>query len=210
MKLKYLYRNQKLIISIFIFTLFVSIIPYIPKFHKSSTSSIESVNPEESITIPPNSNPFLSKQFNITFPASPSYSYSEQLLPKLSKKPIILHQYTVMDGELEYKVYTTTLPHKCLRWSKKIILNGTLELLAKNSLLPKKILHTTFKKSEKYPILEYTLRQEAGKIQSFGRLILAKTSIYLIEVSIPEVDLTSECYPKIAKFIQSFELPSND
>lgn len=209
MKLKNLYRNQKIIISIFIFTLFVSIIPYIPKFHNSSTIT-ESVKPPVPITSTSPSNPFLSKQFTIAFPASPSYSYKEQLLPKLSKKPIILHQYTVKEGELEYKVYTTTLPHKCFRWSKKIILNGTLELLAKNSLLPKKILHTTFKKSERYPILEYTLRQEAGKIQSFGRLILANTSIYLIEVSIPEINLTSDCYPKIEKFIQSFELSSND
>lgn len=209
MKLKYLYRNQKIIISIFIFTLFISIIPYIPNFHGPS-NSIELVKPQISITTPPNSNPFLSKKFNIAFPASPSYSYREQLLPKLSKNPITLHQYTVKDGEFEYKVYTTTLPNKCFRWSKKIILNGTLELLAKNSLLPKKILHTTFKKSEKYPILEYTLRQETGKIQSFGRLILVKTSIYLIEVSVPEVKLNSDSYPKIEKFIQSFELYSND
>lgn len=209
MKLKYLYTNKKIIISILIFTLFVSIIPYIPKFQKSSTI-IEPATQQISVTRAPNANPFLSKQFNVAFPASPSYSYREQLLPKLSKKPIILHQYTVKDGDLEYKVYTTTLPNKCFRWSKKIILNGTLELLAKNSLLPKKILHTTFKKSEKYPILEYTLRQEVDKIQSFGRLILANTSIYLIEVSIPEVNLTSESYPKIEKFIQSFELFSND
>lgn len=206
MKLNYLYKNKKIIISIFIFTLFASIIPYLPNFQKSSIIEPISTKTEVSTTDVPNSNNSLPRQFQIEFPSSPSYSYREQLLPKLSQKPITLHQYTAKDGDVEYKVYTTVLPKKCFRWSKKNILKGALEILTQKAGLQKKILTSTFKKSEKYSILEYILRQEQGKIQTIGKLILVDTTLYLIEVSVPEINLTSDSSERIKEFIQSFEL----
>lgn len=204
MKLNCLYKK----INLLIFTLFVGLIPYLSNFQKvrviepisiKTELPIEISNLNDSISLP-------DKKFQIKFPSSPSYSFKEQLLPKLSQKPITLHQYIAKDGIFEYKVYTTILPKKCFRWGRKFILKGALEILTQNALLPKKILNTTFKKSEKYSILEYTLQQKAGKIQTIGKLILVDTSIYLIEVSISETELTPDYYEKITKFFQSFEL----
>lgn len=205
MKLNCLYKNKKIIISIFVFTLFASIIPYFPNFEKTPIIQPISTKTEIPTTDKKNPNNSLFRQFQIEFPSSPSYSYTEQLLPKLSQKPIVLHQYTAKEGEMEYKVYTTVLPKKCFRWSKKIILNGTLQILTQNSPMPKKILSTTFSKSGKYPILEYTLQQKKEKIQIIGKLVLIDSSIYLIEVSVPELDLNPISYQKIGNFIQSFE-----
>lgn len=206
MNLNCLYKNEKKFLIIFI--LLVSIIPSLANFSKVSVIDPIPIKTELSVETPitdDNLSP-APKNFQIKFPTSPAYSFQERFLPKLSQKPIILHQYMAKDGTAEYKVYTTILPKKCFRWGKKIILNGALDVLTQQTLFPKKILNTTFKKSEKYSILEYTLQQKAGKIQTIGKLILVDTSIYLIEVSIPEIELTPICYQKITEFFQSFEL----
>ena len=208
MKLNCLYKNKKIILLIVTFTLFIGIIPYLPNFQKVPVIdpiSTKTELPVETSTLN-NTISLPTKTFQIKFPSSPSYSFREQLLLKLSQKPITLHQYIAKDGRAEYKVYTTILPKKCFRWGKKIILKGALEILTQNALFPKKILNTTFKKSQKYSILEYTLQQEVGKIQTIGKLILVDTSIYLIEVSIPEMELTADCHQKIKEFLESFQL----
>lgn len=207
MKLNCLYKNKKIILLIFTFTLFVSIIPYLPNLQKVPVVDPISTKIELPAGTPSINNIFLTtKNFQIKFPSSPSYSCQERLLPKLSQKPITLHQYIAKYGTAEYKVYTTILPKKCFRWGGKIILNGALEIFMQNALIPQKIVTTTFKKSKKYPILEYTLQEERQKIQTIGKLILVDTTIYLIEVSIPEIELTPDCYEKITEFFQSFEL----
>ncbi|MGL4348353.1 MAG: hypothetical protein ACRCSV_02710 [Chlamydiales bacterium] len=207
MKLNCLHKNKKIILLIFVFSLFVSIIPYLPNFQKCPVTESISTRTEIPKIDDTNLNTFVpTKKFEIAFPSSPSYSCREQLLPKLSQKPIALHEYIAKDGKAEYKVYTTVLPKKCFRWSKKIILNGALKILTEHARLPKKVLTTKFKKSDRYTILEYTLKQEIGKIQIIGKLILVDTSIYLIEVSIPEIDFTPDRYEKIKEFFQSFEL----
>lgn len=210
MKLNSLYKNKKIILLLFVFSLALSIISYIPTTFQKTSIIEEPIYTETDVAIEeePISTTIgaLPQNFQIRFPTSPSYFSEKQLLPKLSQKPITLHQYIAKEGTTEYKVYTTILPKKCFQWSKKIILKGALELLTQNALSPKKILTTTFKKSEKYSVLEYTLKQERGKIQTIGKLILADTSIYLIEVSIPEIELTPDCYQKIQEFFQSFEL----
>lgn len=208
MKLNCLYKNKKIILLIFTFSLFVGLIPYLPNFQKVPVIDPISIKTELPVEISSLNDPISlpTKKFEIKFPSSPSYSFREQLLPKLSQKPITLHQYIAKDGTSEYKVYTTILPKKCFRWEKKFILKGALEIFTQNALLPQKIVNTSFKKSEKYSILEYTLQQKAGKIQTIGKLILVDTSIYLIEVSIPEIELTPDYYQKITEFFQSFEL----
>ena len=138
-------------------------------------------------------------EWKIEFPTKPVLQEKDLQLP--NQETITLNEVVSEQETLSYSISSATLPDNLLKWSPNLILKGSIKILDKNHTDNSKSTTNKIFKYKNFASLPYFYIQKDNYI--FGRLILANSTLYKLEVECPigEKDLHNE---KVNKFFNSF------
>ena len=132
-------------------------------------------------------------EWKIEFPTKPILQEKDLQLP--NQETITLNELISEQETLSYSISSATLPENLLKWSPNLILKSSIKILDKNHTDNCKSTTSKIFKYKNFATLPYFYIKNECYI--FGRLILANSTLYKLEVECPINE-------KVNKFFNSF------